>query len=153
MYSPSLATIWIRPQYVLSIRSVLEPTPYPARMLRHLSLSRALCTFCRSRNTSWSTASFMAVSCWGSLASRVVVSISRPDQNPCSVSWYQISKVSLQLMMLMMVLHKTSMRQIPLKSFLYPFVINTTVCHVPSYLRVQSRNYACTSATIFLQLV
>ena len=102
---------------------------------------------------SWCTACFMDISCWSSLASRIVVTLLRPAWNQCSVSWYPIAEVSLWLMISMVVFHKTSTRPTPLKLIPSPFGISTIVIHVPSYARVPLWNATCTKATTLSQWV
>ena len=94
----------------------------------------------------------MAVSCWRSLASRAVVPVLRPDQNPWSVSWKEIADVSRQLRRLAIYFQRTSTNQIP-RTPPFPFGMITTVCHMHSSASVPSRNASYTMTTTLSQLV
>ena len=94
----------------------------------------------------------MAVSCWRSLASRVVVPVLRPDQNPWSVSWKEIADVSRKLRRLAISFQRTSTNQIP-RPPPFPFGTITTVCHMHYSANVPSWNASYMMSTTFRQLV
>ena len=83
----------------------------------------------------WRISYLMAISCWSSLASTVAVSIPCPVRKPCKVSWYWITVVSHRLIIPVLDFHRTSTRQIPMKSLPPPLVIRTTVYHVQASSR------------------
>ena len=125
----AFASIWSRTQYVRSMRSVLGPTPYPVRISRQRSLSRALYEFHKSRKMECRTAYLMAMRLCSSFASKAAVPVPLPAQKPCRESWNWMEDNIRQLMMPDIAFHMTSTRPIPPKSVPTPLGIITTVCH------------------------
>ena len=105
------------PQYVLRSHLALVPTPHPSKITRHLDLSKASYALCRSRNITYRTSSFIAASCYNSLASRVAVPVPRPAQNSCRKSWYVMEVASRRCKIVAKNFHITSTSSITLYFF------------------------------------
>ena len=146
-YPPALATMVSRSKYVQRSQIVLGPTPYAAKISRHLSLYRASYELWRSNNTLNRSASLMAMICCRSLALRVAVPAPWTARNLCSASWNLMDDASWRFRRLVKDFQSNSTRPNPLKSLLAPLGIRTTVCHVLSSDSVPSRNCACTTET------
>ena len=56
--------------------------PHPSKIFRHMYLSKASYTLCRSRKIMYKTSSLMEANCWSSLASRAEVPVPRPSRKP-----------------------------------------------------------------------
>ena len=151
-YPMALATMVSLSQYVQRSQSVLGPTPYSATSLRGLSWSKASQVFWISVNTLKRTNFLMIVICWSRLDSRAAFLFPQTNRNPWISSWYVITVVSRHLRRRATALHWTSTSPISRKS-LFPFGINTTVCHVHSLASSPSRNASRTMAKPFWQLV